>query len=223
MNRYARNLGALTQTEQQTLQSAAVCVVGLGGLGGYAAELLARLGIGTITGIDADVFDTTNLNRQLFADETVLGEPKAFAARERLRRINPDTIFNPVQQHLTADNAVALLQGHTLIVDALDSAEDRRTLSRACTALRVPLIHGAVEGWCGQVALIGLGDDTMDRLYPDGHPVRRAPPVLSFTPATVAGFQVSLAVRVLLGHPLPAAGTVYFLDLSDGSVNAVRL
>ena len=79
-NRYERNIGTLTPEENEKLQTFRVCAVGCGGLGGYVIEELARLGIGHITAVDGDVFQDSNLNRQLFSTEEVLGKSKAETA-----------------------------------------------------------------------------------------------------------------------------------------------
>ena len=87
-NRYSRNFETLTPEDQDTLKQARVCILGLGGLGGGVCEMLARIGVGHLTLVDGDVFDATNLNRQLLSREDLIGESKAKAARDRVAAVN---------------------------------------------------------------------------------------------------------------------------------------
>lgn len=112
MDRYLRNIGAISAEEQQMLRQCSVCIVGLGGLGGYILEFAARLGIGSITGIDFDRFETSNLNRQLLSASGNIGSEKAAAAKQRVQAVNNEVRFTPISEKLTAANAAQLLAGH---------------------------------------------------------------------------------------------------------------
>lgn len=214
--RYARNLGAITPEEQMLLLSKRVCIVGCGGLGGHLIEYMSRIGAGSLTVIDGDRFEETNLNRQLLSSEDTLGLSKAAEAKKRIARINPDLPVTAVEQFLTAKNASALLAGHDLVLDALDSIPHRLMLQRVCKELELPLVHGAVEGWFGQVTTVFPGDDALCRLYPgcteDTAP-EKGSATLSFAPAFIASVQAAEAVKVLLGKEATLRGKVCFLDL----------
>lgn len=214
--RYERNLGAITREEQALLQRKRVCIVGCGGLGGYLAEYLARIGVGSLTVIDGDRFDRTNLNRQLLATEDNMGLSKAAEAQKRIGRIRSDLAVTAVEQFLTDENAAALLAGHDLVLDALDNIPHRLMLQRTCADLGIPLVHGAVEGWFGQVTTIFPGDNSLSRLYP-GCSEETAPErfssTLSFAPACIASVQAAEAVKVLLGKEPSLRGKVLFADL----------
>ncbi len=213
MDRYVRNIGAISAQEQQQLRQCSVCIAGLGGLGGYILEFSARLGIGCVTGIDFDRFEESNLNRQLLSTPGNIGSEKAAAAAKRMMLVNDEVHFTACTEKLSAENAGKLLAGHNLVFDALDSAESRLILSSACAGLNIPLVHGAVNGWLAQAAVIYPGDDTLEKLYA-GIPARSRPPaVLPFTPAAAASLQVSLALRVLLRREVPPPGMLYLLDL----------
>lgn len=212
MDRYLRNIGAISAEEQQMLRQCSICIVGLGGLGGYILEFAARLGIGSITGIDFDRFEASNLNRQLLSTPGNISSEKAAAAKQRVQAVNNEVRFTPISEKLTAANAAQLLAGHDLVFDALDSAEGRLVLAYACSGLNIPLVHGAINGWSGQAAVIYPGDETLKQLYAQGNS-KQTPASLSFTPAAVAALQGSLAVRVLLGREVPLPGMLYLLDL----------
>ena len=214
--RYARNIGAITPAEQVTLQKARVCIVGCGGLGGFLVEYLGRLGIGHITAVDGDRFERSNLNRQLLSEEANIGASKAAQAKEHLRRVNGSVEVTALDQFLTAENAAEILAGHHLVLDALDSIPGRMILQRICKELDIPLVHGAVEGWFGQVTTVFPGDDTLCRLYPgcnEATPPERGASTLSFAPALIASVQTAEAVKVLLEKAPLLRGEVLFADL----------
>jgi len=213
MDRYARNEGAVTHSEQALLAASSVFIAGLGGLGGYCLEMLARLGAGRITGADCGRFEPTNLNRQLLCAQDTLGMKKAEAVARRMMQINPSVVFTGVDKRITAANAAQLIHGHDLVIDALDSRTTRKVLEKACQKENIALVHGAVEGTHAQAALILPGDKLLERLYASRKAQGAPPAVLSFTPAAAAAMQVSLALKVLLNRPLPAPGTLFLLDL----------
>ncbi len=121
MLRYLRNHDAISEAEQAILAQKRVLVVGCGGLGGYVIECLARIGVGYLRVVDGDVFDETNLNRQLLSSNMNLGRPKTLAAQQRVMAVNPLVEVEAFQSLLTAENAVQLLEGCDVAVDALDN------------------------------------------------------------------------------------------------------
>ena len=117
--RYRRNMEALSPQDQQRLASSCVALVGLGGLGGYVLELLARAGVGHIRCADGDHFEESNLNRQLLATDETLGQAKSQAARDRAKRINPAVRVETLDRFLTtASEMDAFLLGAHCVVDA---------------------------------------------------------------------------------------------------------
>ena len=209
--RYLRNFDALTEEEFRALRAGRVLVVGCGGLGGHLIELLARLGVGSMTVVDGDVFEETNLNRQLLSTEALLGCSKAQAAADRVRAVNSQVSVHPVCQFLTPGNADSLVAGHDLVMDALDNTEARKVLSAACSAAGVPMVHGAICGWYAQISTILPGSDALQRIYP-GQAVSNKTS-LSFTPALCASLQVSEAVKLLTCRRGELEGRLLFVDL----------
>ncbi|MFO7977739.1 MAG: HesA/MoeB/ThiF family protein [Bacteroidales bacterium] len=216
-DRYIRNEKMLSQQENLSLRGFKVAVVGCGGLGGNIIEMMARLGIGHMTAIDGDVFEASNLNRQLLSLPSNLGQPKALAARERIREVNPDVEVIPVHDFLTSENAKELLAGHDLIIDALDNISSRRIVEKTAEELNTPLVFGAIAGWYAQVCTIFPGDKMMDQLYPEdlnkGEETLLGNP--SFTPALAASLQVAEAVKVLLGKEKLLRKKLLVINLLD--------
>lgn len=211
--RYIRNLGALTEQECAMLRTKAVFVAGCGGLGGYLIEMLLRLGVGIIRAADGDVFEASNLNRQLLSSVQSLGEPKVEAAARRATAVNPNVRFEAVPEFVTVENAAELVRDCDAVLDALDNIPSRRILARACAEARIPLIHGAIRGWCAQAAVVMPGNDLIDSIYPE-NAVLNGEASLSFTPPFCAALQAALCTRLLTGRPLEA-GRLYVADLLD--------
>lgn len=201
MNRYSRNQSMISSDEQILLNKSKVCVIGCGGLGGYNIEMLARLGIGTITIIDGDVFDESNLNRQLYSTSETMGYKKADIAKDRLGLVNPEVTVISINKFLTKENGFDLLKDSDIIVDALDSMDVRKEVVHLCESLQVPFVYGAIAGWYGQVATILPGDQTLEQLNKSsknkGEEVQLGNP--SFTPALVASIQVSEVLKLITG------------------------
>ena len=211
--RYSRNVPALTEAECAQLGTKSVAVIGCGGLGGHIIDQLARLGVGTIRAVDGDVFDASNLNRQLLSEVALLGTGKAQAAASRVARVNPLIRLEAVDAFLTVENAQSLIQGCDAVLDALDNVESRRILAAACESVGIPYIYGAIQGWVAQAAISMPGDGLVKKLYPQDVTIWDKS-VLSFTPALCASIQSSLCVKLLTGRPVES-GKVYYFDLLD--------
>lgn len=220
--RYIRSLGGITEEECLALRGKAVFVAGCGGLGGYLIELLARLGVGEIRAADGDVFAESNLNRQLLSDESVLGENKAKIAARRVANINSDVRFTGIGAFFTEENGAALLAGCDLALDALDNIPARRLLARHCAKAGIPLVHGAVRDWYGQVTTLLPGSDVFDRLYPPGA-VSGTVGCLPFTPALVAAAQAAEAAKLLLGREDTLVGRLLVIDILSHSYETIEI
>ena len=215
---FVRNQGALTTQQQQELQQKKVAVIGCGGLGGYVIEELVRIGIGQLNLFDPDVFSQSNCNRQLNALGSTMGRTKAEVAAERCRAIHP---LCSVRAFVSDYRAVADEDGFRcdVVVDCLDDITARRDLAALCNRLRLPLIHGAVNGWYGQVGVQLPGGDLIERLYPlrPGEPAVLPPPsVLSFTVAVVASLQAAETVKTVLGLWSPLQDNWMHIDFKEG-------
>lgn len=211
--RYIRNLGALTEAECAVLRQKKVFVAGCGGLGGHIIDMLLRIGVGSIAAADGDVFEASNLNRQLLSSTAVLGVSKAETAKAHALAVNPDVDFTAYAEFITESNVSDMLRGCDAVVDALDNIPARRLLKAACDAQGIPYIYGAITCWTAQAAVSVPGDGFLELLYPTDASVK-SKSSLSFTPALCAAMQVSLCVKLLCGREIEA-GKLYYADLSD--------
>lgn len=219
--RFARNMPALSAAECALLGKKQAAVVGCGGLGGHLIELLTRVGIGSIRAVDGDVFEASNLNRQLLAEEALLGTAKAEAAVRRMKTIRSDIKAEARAVFLDEANAAELIAGCDVVLDALDSIPARKILAKACADAGIPYVYGAISGWVAQAALCLPGDRLLETLYPDDSVIRDKS-VLSFTPALCASVQVSLCVKLLTGRPAEH-GVLYYYDLLHQEFETIPL
>lgn len=188
-------------------------------------ECLARIGVGHLRVVDNDLFDETNLNRQLLSSTMNLGRHKTLAAQQRAMAVNPMVKVEAFQTLFTPENSLDLLSGCDVAVDALDNIPARLLLQQAAKAANIPLVHAAVAGWVGQVCVIQPGQDLLTLLYPEStetHGEEQESGTLSFTAAVTASWQAAETVKLLLGKQ-GLSGELLVLDLLDGSFNRLRL
>ncbi len=224
MKRYARNFGTLSEEGQKTLCSKKVLVIGSGGLGGFVIEGLSRMGVKTIGVCDYDVFDITNLNRQLFATEDVIGTSKVDVAKKRIGLIDKTIDVITYKKAFPCEEIENDINMYDLVVDCLDNMKSRIILEEFCLSYDKKLIHGAIGGFYGTVAVVSKenkiieklsvnleeGSDTTDKIM--GNPFQ--------TVAFVGAMEVHLAISVLLSRKYLEKG-FYYIDVEDFSIDEV--
>jgi len=218
--RYQPNILTLGLAGQKRLLESSVLIVGLGGLGGYVLEEFARVGVGRIVCADPDTFDETNLNRQLLATCQGLDKSKAAQAAERIKMINEAVEVVAVAGELAAVPP-ELWQDVDMAFDCLDNVPDRLTLAQMCSAAGVPLVHGAVGAWCGQVGVIWPGAGALDQLYRNCRRDVRRVGVLPFTAATAASLMAAEGAKVLTGKRTDRELQVLFFDLLENEWHTI--
>ena len=197
--RYLKNMDSFSEKELSILSHKKVAVVGCGGLGGYVIEILGRFGIGYLKIIDGDVFAISNLNRQVFALESSLGKNKAVFTKKTMKDINKEIEVVAIEEMLEEGNGEVHLEKMDLVVDCLDNINTRLLLQQFCKKLNIPLVHGAIGGFYGQVTTIFPGDDTLDFLYKkDQVGIEKKMGNPSFIPALVASIECSEVLKCLV-------------------------
>lgn len=226
--RYVRNRRTFSADDQGRLLASAAAVVGLGGLGGTVAEVLARTGVGRLTLIDGDRFEESNLNRQILSTTGQLGRPKAQAAAARLAEVNPSVETRPWECFLDEGNGARLLAGVDVVVDGLDSLAARLSLQAVCRRQGLPLVTAAVAGAAGQLTVVFPGDPGLEALYgpPSELPARGAEAELGTLPFAVmflANLECAETVKILLGRGRPLRRRLLIFDLLDTRVEVMDL
>ena len=224
--RYLRNLGTVGLDGQKKLLKSKVAVVGLGGLGGYVCLALARMGVGTLVLVDGDVFVDHNLNRQVLSEVSLLGKSKARAAGEAVARINPAVEVIVREEFARAENLDVILQGCEVVVDGLDNLPARFELEEAARRAGIPLVHGAIAGFLGQVTTIFPEDPGLKTLYGGASVEKGAEAELgtpAATPMMVAAFQVQEVIKILLGKGRLLRQRLLMVDAESWTVEIVEL
>ncbi|MBN1290135.1 MAG: HesA/MoeB/ThiF family protein [Actinobacteria bacterium] len=227
--RYSRNIGTIGAEGQANLLDSAVLIVGAGGIGGRAAELLARMGAGRITLVDPDVFDASNLNRQDFASEKTLGKPKAEVVRDKLEEINCDVEAFALRAEGGRDNLREPVKSADLVIDALDNIDDRLELEALCGELGKVMVHGAIAGDYLQATTVFPGDPGLGSFMGPSAGVGKSRGIEletgnpATTPAIVASIQVHEAVGILSGKGAGLRGRLLYMDLDDFTVEFILL
>ncbi|OGP52659.1 MAG: hypothetical protein A2Y65_08220 [Deltaproteobacteria bacterium RBG_13_52_11] len=217
--RYQRNLGSIGIEGQARLLESKVAIVGVGGLGGIALELLLRLGVGALAVIDGDAFSESNVNRQLLSQITNMGAAKVEVARQRAESVNPSTKMETYRVRATEGNLAEMINGSHVVVDGLDDIPTRYAVQRAAKGLGIPFVHGAVAGFWGQVMTIFPEDEGLELIYgSEAEPIpgdERDLGTPCVTPAMVASVQVAEVIKVLLGWKDVIRNRLYVLNLKN--------
>lgn len=186
------------------LRRATVALVGCGGVGGFVCEQLARLGIGTLNLVDGDIFDETNLNRQLLCEEATIGINKALVAQARVGKINPGVTVHAHPVFVNKQNVQSTLIGCDCVVDAVDSIEARFVLVDSCREMQIPLVHGAIGNASCRLMDVREDYEVFSRLYSlsNENDMSMGNPVVtvSICAALMAGEVIKLVCNI--GQPL---------------------
>jgi len=204
LERYERNYKTISLEDQEKLANSTVAIVGCGGLGGTMAEELARLGIGRLILVDGDVFEESNLNRQLFSTEDNIGDKKVEAARKRLKAVNSEVKLTLFDKWFNEENAQNIFSGADLVCDALDSINRRIELERACHKLNIPLVYAGIAGWFGMLGVSYPGDLSVSRVFKDGgnrdKGMEKEWGNPAFTPWVLSSLAAAEAVKIIAGR-----------------------
>ena len=181
---------------------------------------MLRLGPEFIRAADGDVFDESNLDRQLLSSPLRIGQSKAAAAQERAALVAPQVRFEAVAEFMTEDNCARLLSGCRLALDGLDNVAARLTLERGCAELGIPLVHGAVGGWFFEAGTAPPGSGMLGRVYPGGREPERTRTHSSVVSACAA-VQAAEAEKLLTGAEPTLWGRLLMANLDSMETHVV--
>lgn len=229
--RYQRHLGlaGFGPAAQEKLRAASVLVVGAGGLGCPALLYLAAAGVGRIVLLDPDTVDVSNLQRQILYTTADAGRPKAVAAAERLRALNPHIVIEARADRLTRANALELVRSVDLVLDGSDNFATRYLVNDACVLADRPFIYGAIQGFEGQVSVFNYkGGPTYRCLFPEPPAPGAAPNcaeagVLGVLPGLVGSLQATEAIKLVAGIGEPLSGRLFLYDALALTTRTLRL
>lgn len=166
----------LGREKTEKLRQSHVLVVGLGGVGAYAAEMIARSGVGRMTLVDADTVSVSNINRQLVALHSTLGRPKAEILAERLQDVNPELQLTVIQRYIkdeATDWLLDLEPRYDFVVDAIDTLAPKVNLIKGCLDRRIPLVSSMGAGAKMDPTLLEIKDIGKSHHCPLAHMLRK--------------------------------------------------
>ena len=220
MERYTRNHSTISQQQQIMLKDKKIAIVGCGGLGGNIAMALARIGVGHLLLIDSDIFDITNLNRQIFSDEADIGLPKSPITKTKLETINSTIKIDALQIKVDNSNVKELIKDFDLVFDGLDNIETRLLLEDACIELAIPLIQGAIEGNYGHFG-VSYNNSLIHHIYRNSKISTNNLGNLSYVASFIAACQVKLGLDFILKNEFKNG--FYSVDLNDFDIEFIAL
>ena len=227
IERYARHLvlREVGGPGQQALKAARVLVVGAGGLGSPAALYLAAAGVGTLTLVDPDAVDLSNLQRQVLYAQSDIGRPKVEAGAERLAALNPHVAVAGINAAFDATNADDLVRGADLVLDGTDNFAVRYAVNAACVRHGKTLVSGAIGRWTGQVGVFRAAPCyrcLVPEIPPDAETCVAVGVVGAL--AGVIGSMMALeAIKLITGAGEPLLGRLLIYDALSAQTRTVRV
>lgn len=230
-NRYQRHLSMpeVGPDGQMKLLDSKVLLIGAGGLGSPAALYLAAAGVGEIGIIDMDAVDQSNLQRQILHNEDRIGERKVDSAKKTLQALNPDVNVVGYDVRLGADNILDVIDGYDVIVDGADNFPVRYLLNDASLLKRIPVVHGSIFRFDGQVTVFDPYNGPCYRcMIPEPPPPELAPScaeagVLGVLPGIVGSIQAVEALKLVLGIGDTLAGRLLAYDALEQSFREFKV
>ncbi|MDD1694021.1 MAG: HesA/MoeB/ThiF family protein [Methanoregula sp.] len=212
LERYKRQILLFGEEGQERLKKAHIFIAGAGGLGSPIAIYLAVAGIGTITIVDMDAVDQSNLNRQILHTDRDVGKKKTVSAIEKLHEYNSDITLNAIDTTIAADNVHELVGRADGIVDAMDNYPVRYLLNRAALKKKIPFFHGAIRGFYGQATTIIPGETPcLECIFPKAPP-KEVFPVVGVTPGVIGTVQATEVIKYLTKSGRLLSGRLFTWD-----------
>ncbi len=233
IDRYARHivLRDIGGSGQAKLLESHVLLIGAGGIGCPAIQYLAAAGVGTISVVDDDVVNLSNLQRQVLYGEAQIGLPKVQAAAEAVAKLNPDVEFCAIQQRITAETSSDILDGVDVVIDGSDTFATRLIVNDLCLTARVPLVSAAIGQFHGQIGTFTgwQGDAPCYRCFvgdahdPDDCDDCATQGVLGAMCGLMGSFAAMEAIRWLTSFGDEAKGKLHIFDGLKPSMRTIML
>ena len=230
--RYARHLllSDFGEEAQKKLLSTKVLLIGAGGLGSPCALYLAAAGVGSLTIVDHDIVELSNLQRQILHNETKVGMKKVESAQDTLSTLNQDVSIQIVDEAFTVQYANELVQSHDLVIDGSDNFQTRFLANDACYLNQTPLIYGSIFQYEGQLTVFDFSKNSVCyRCLVPEIPEDGAVPncleagVIGTLPGIIGSLQAMEAIKWIAGIGEPPVGKMIYYSALDTSFRTIQL
>lgn len=231
IQRYKRHLllTEIGEEGQLALKKASVLVIGAGGLGNAVLPYLAAAGVGSITVLDKDVVDVSNLQRQVLFTENDVGKPKAQVAVERIKAINSTGNFKFIQEFFTESNALEIAASYDIIIDCVDQINVRYLINDIAVYYGIPMIYGAIHKFEGQVSVFNYQNEASYRCaFPENQAKTPAPNcedigVVGVLPGIIGMYQAMETIKVLTGAGTVLSNKILMIDLLNNFHQTIQI
>lgn len=213
---------------QEALKQSSILIIGAGGLGCASSQYLATAGVGTITMVDFDSVEVSNLQRQVLHTDADIGKLKVVSAAESLTTLNPYINVNTIAEKLTDQQLQAEIVKHTLVIDATDNVETRNQLNKLCFNNKTPLVSGAAIRMEGQVSVFTYQDEQpcyqcLSALFGENALTCVEAGVMSPVVGIIGATQALEAIKVISGYGTSVTGKLLILDALTMSWREMKL
>ena len=203
---------------QEALKQSKILIIGLGGLGCAASQYLAAAGIGSLTLIDGDVVELSNLHRQVLHQDSNQGQYKVNSATESLKQLNPHLNIHSIAKRLDEPDLEYEVSQHTLVLDCSDNLDTRNQLNQICYKLKIPLVSGAAIRMEGQISVFTYKDERqpcyqcLSSLFGDTNLSCVESGVMSPIVGIIGTIQALEAIKLVANFGQPKEGMLLLMD-----------
>ncbi|MFH1770513.1 MAG: ThiF family adenylyltransferase [archaeon] len=221
--RYSRQEILIGKEGQKKLSEKTVAIVGVGATGSVSSQLIVRAGVGKVIIVDRDIVELDNLQRQLLYNETDIGKPKAIIAERELKKLNSAVKINSYTEDLNPGNIKKILNGSDLILDCTDNFETRLLINDYCVKTHKPWIYSAGIKHQGTMMVFIPWGPCFRCIFkhPAGLDSCETAGILASTTTAIASFQVSNAVKMLLGNVVEQS--MIRIDVWDNKCDKIKV
>jgi molybdopterin synthase sulfurylase MoeB len=202
---------------QEALKHASILIIGVGGLGCSSSQYLAAAGVGTLTLVDFDRVELSNLQRQLLHRDNRIGEYKSVSGKYELEQINPHCNVQAITKKLSASELEQLVQSHDAVLDCTDNVVSREQINRACFNQKTPLISGAAIRMEGQISVFTYSEQEpcyhcLSHLFGSGTLSCVEAGIMAPMVGIIGAMQAIEGIKVIANFGTPLTGKVLFVD-----------
>jgi adenylyltransferase/sulfurtransferase len=214
---------------QKRLKAASILCIGTGGLGSPLLLYLAAAGVGRLGIVDADVVDSSNLQRQVIHGTSWVNKPKIESAQHRILEINPHCQVDLYNTWLTSENALDIAQPYDIVIDGTDNFPTRYLVNDVCVLLNKPNVYGSIYRFEGQATVFNYEEGPNYRdLYPEPPPPGLVPScaeggVLGILPGIIGVIQATEAIKIILGQGTTLSGRLLLFNALEMKFRELKL
>ncbi len=215
---------------QLKLKNSSIVCIGAGGLGSSVLLYLAAAGIGRIGIVDNDQVEKSNLQRQIIYETNTIGNSKSDSARERIKRLNPNTEVITFNERINSANILEIIKKFDIICDCSDNFSTRYLINDACLILNKPLVFGSVQGFEGQISVFNLKENSpnLRDLLPESPENNKIPSceeygVIGVSTGLIGILQVNEIIKIILKKGEILDGKIMVINLLHMNIKTLNL